>query len=297
VEGSFSVSVRDIDKDTKKGRVLYVFSIILHEKDEAILRSIQSTLGIGKIYTHGKQGVQFRVESKQELLILIEHFYKYPLITKKAKDYLCFKKAIFLIKNKEHLTKQGLLKLVSLKALMGKGLTNELKAAFPDLLPANELGISDLTLSPDLIIDPCWLAGFISAEGCFIIGIFESTSVKIGYQVQLKFVLSQHIRDKELFEYFVKYLGYGYTAVNREGVDFIVTKYSDLKDKLLPLLHLQHPSLSQRRGVVGYKYLDYLYFTEAVEMMQKKLHLTEEGLNKLREIQVLMNSGRKNTPS
>jgi len=57
------------------------------------------------------------------------------------------------------------------------------------------------------------------------------------------------------------------------------------------LLHLQHP-------IVGYKYLDYLYFLEAVEIMQKKkLHLTEEGLNKLREIQKLMNSGRENTPS
>ena len=47
---------------------------------------------------------------------------------------------------------------MSLKALMGKGLTNELKAAFPYLLSANELGVSDLTLSlakaADLIIDP-----------------------------------------------------------------------------------------------------------------------------------------------
>lgn len=103
-EGSFSISVRDIDKDTKKARVLYVFSIILHKKDHDILRSIQSTLGIGKIYKHGKQGVQYRVESKKELLILIEHFDKYPLITKKGKDFLCFKKAISLIKNKEHLT-------------------------------------------------------------------------------------------------------------------------------------------------------------------------------------------------
>ena len=68
-EGSFSLSVRDIDMLTKKGRVLYVFSIGLHKKDEDILRSIQSTLGIGKIYTQGKQGVQFRVESKKELLI------------------------------------------------------------------------------------------------------------------------------------------------------------------------------------------------------------------------------------
>lgn len=119
--------------------------------------------------------------------------------------------------------------------------------------------------------------------------VHKSTSVKVGYQVQLRFVLSQHIRDKELFEYLVKYLGYGYTAVNREGVDFIVTKFSDLKDKFLPLLHLQHP-------IVGYKYLDYLFFMQAVEMMQKKLHLTEQGLNKLREIQLSMNSGRNNTP-
>jgi hypothetical protein len=50
---------------TKKGRVLYVFSIGLHKKDEDILRSIQSTLGIGKLYPQGKQGVQFRVESKK----------------------------------------------------------------------------------------------------------------------------------------------------------------------------------------------------------------------------------------
>ena len=89
-EGSFSISVRDINKDTKKARVLYVFSIILHKKNHGILRSIISTLGIGKIYNHGKQGVQYRVESKKELLILIEHFDKYPLITKKSKDFLCF---------------------------------------------------------------------------------------------------------------------------------------------------------------------------------------------------------------
>jgi hypothetical protein len=82
-EGSFSISVRDINKDTKKGKIFYVFSIVLHKKDESILRNIPFTLGIGKIYTHAKQGVQFRVESKKELLILIEHFDKYPLITKK----------------------------------------------------------------------------------------------------------------------------------------------------------------------------------------------------------------------
>jgi hypothetical protein len=118
-----------------------------------------------------------------------------------------------------------------------------------------------------------YLESLRDKEGCFIISIFKSTSAKTGFQVQLRFVLSQHIRDKELFEYFVaegnyapllvKYFGFGRIAVNREAVEFIVNKFSDLKDKLLPILHLQHP-------IVGYKYLDYLYFMEAVEMMEKK---------------------------
>ena len=54
-EGSFSLSVGDVDKDTKKGKVLYVFSIVLHKKDESLLISIQSTLGIGKIYAQWKK--------------------------------------------------------------------------------------------------------------------------------------------------------------------------------------------------------------------------------------------------
>lgn len=174
---------------------------------------------------------------------------------------------------------------------MNKGLTDELKASFPHLVSENELRIPDLTLPHNLILDPNWFAGFISAEGCFIISILKSAYVKTGYQVQLRFSLSQHIRDKDLFEDFVKYLGFGYTAKDREGIYFIVTKLSDLKDKFLPiLLSLEYP-------IVGYKYTDFLYFKAAVEIMDKKLHLTEEGLNKLREICQLLNSGRENIPS
>lgn len=44
-----------MDKDTKKGKVLYVFSIVLHKKDESLLISIQSTIGIGKIYAQWKK--------------------------------------------------------------------------------------------------------------------------------------------------------------------------------------------------------------------------------------------------
>ena len=86
--------------------------------------------------------------------------------------------------------------------------------------------------------------------------------MKTGYQVQLRFVFTQHIRDLDLFKYLVEYLGFGRIAIDREAVEFIVTKFSDLTDKLLPIL--------QKRPIVGYKYLDYLYFIKAVEFMKKK---------------------------
>lgn len=52
------------------------------------------------------QSVQ--LESIKDLLVVIEHFNKYPLITKKRVDFELFKLAVLLIKNKEHLTKEGL---------------------------------------------------------------------------------------------------------------------------------------------------------------------------------------------
>jgi len=40
-----------------------------------------------------------------------------------------------LILNKEHLTMEGLRKIVSIKATMNRGLSEELKAAFPKIIP------------------------------------------------------------------------------------------------------------------------------------------------------------------
>jgi hypothetical protein len=40
-----------------------IFAIGLHNKDTAILEEIKSSLGVGKIHIHGKDSVQYRVES------------------------------------------------------------------------------------------------------------------------------------------------------------------------------------------------------------------------------------------
>jgi hypothetical protein len=66
--------------------------------------------------------------------VILPHFEKYPLITQKHSDYLLFKKIVELMDKGEHLTKDGLIKIVNLKASLNKGLSNELKSYFPEVI-------------------------------------------------------------------------------------------------------------------------------------------------------------------
>lgn len=66
----------------------------------------------------------------KDLKVIIDHFDNYPLKTKKQIDYILFKKSIELILNKEHLTIEGLDKIVNLRASMNKGLPASLKKLF-----------------------------------------------------------------------------------------------------------------------------------------------------------------------
>jgi hypothetical protein len=96
------------------------------------LKKIQSSLDVGKLYKHGKDSVQYRVESINDLQVIIDYFDKYPLISAKVVDYILFKKAFYIIKLKEHLTKEGLLKLIGIKSCLNLGLNTDLKEAFPN---------------------------------------------------------------------------------------------------------------------------------------------------------------------
>jgi hypothetical protein len=72
---------------------------------------------------------------------------------------------------KEHLTEEGLRKIVSIRAALNRGLSEELKIAFPDIIPV-ERPVVKITEN----LDPNWLAGFTEGEGCFAVEITKSAS-------------------------------------------------------------------------------------------------------------------------
>lgn len=111
-----------------------------------MLEQIKVFFGVGSIYSHGSR-VQYSVRTLNELSRIINHFDKYPLITQKQADYLLFREVFLMLEGKEHLTTQGIAKIVALKASLNKGLSDELKVAFPNIIPASRLIIKNSKIS------------------------------------------------------------------------------------------------------------------------------------------------------
>ena len=83
------------------------------------------------------------VQSKDDLDILIKHFNSYPLISNKFADYMLFKQAFELFKNKEHLTTEGLIKILSIKASINRGLPEKLQVTYPNVVPVDRPRVLD----------------------------------------------------------------------------------------------------------------------------------------------------------
>lgn len=67
----------------------------MHEKDRALLNAVRDFFGgIGSISKPNKSStVEFRVNSLQDIVnVILPHFIKYPLQTKKHIDFLLFQK-------------------------------------------------------------------------------------------------------------------------------------------------------------------------------------------------------------
>lgn len=186
------------------------------------------------------------------------------------------------MKQGEHLTVEGLQKIVSIKASMNKGLSAVLTEAFPNVYP-----VSRPLVEVPKNLDPHWLAGFSEGESCFHVSISKSTTCKIGFSVQMRFIIGQHSRDTLLFEIIKKNWQCGKTSVDSKNlvVRFNVLKYTELNDIIIPFF--------KKYPLQGSKRLDLADFVKVADLMKCKAHLTIEGLKQIRKIISEMNTGRK----
>jgi len=279
-EGCFYVSVSPNPRYKTGYRVKAAFHMGIHIRDLALLEQIQSFFGVGAISKLGAETVQFRVYGSENLKVIINHFDKYPLLTNKQSDYLLFKQVVIDMEQEKHLTVEGLNKIMSIKAVMNnQKISDSLNIAFPNIEPILIPKIKDRQIK-----SLHWLAGFTDAEGCFFIALKKSPESKLGETVWLKFILTQHSRDEEFLKSLISTLNCGRYIPKSGYGDFIVEKFTDVFDKVIPIL--------EEFKLHGVKSNNYEDFKKAALLIKNKQHLTREGLDQIKKIKGGMNKNR-----
>jgi len=183
---------------------------------------------------------------------------------------------------KVHLTTDGINKIVNIKAAINLGLSDNLKTEI-----INFISIERPLIITENIPDSNWVSGFVTAEGNFDIRIPMSKTHKIGHRVQLRFRITQHIRDIKLMEQLIRYLGSGkiYKYPKELAVSLTIFKITDITNIIIPLF--------EKNPLLGVKQFDYLDFCKVAKLMNEGKHLTTESLNLILTIKAGMNTKRK----
>jgi hypothetical protein len=151
-ESTFSIRIAKDASRLLGIRIYPVYSIELHIRDIGVLYKIREFFNVGSVIVrirNGKSTGIYSVQSIRDLInVIIPHFIKYPLITQKQADFILFSLVVNLL-NKEHLTEEGIYKILSIRASMNKGLTASLKALFPNIV-----GVERPTISNQIIKSP-----------------------------------------------------------------------------------------------------------------------------------------------
>ena len=281
-EGTFALGFYKSNDYRMGYQIQAIFKIAMHKKDYDVLDAIQKFFGLGKITKHGDTTLQYTVKSLADLQVIISHFDKYPLMSEKRGDFKLFKDGFELLKTKAHLNREGFHKILSIKAAINLGLSDELRLSFPDIKAVNK----PLVQNRD-IINPNWLAGITSGDGCFYVSLRNSLTTVSGKSVVLKFQIVQHSRDIELIKWLISTLKCGRVELDlkQSAVYFVVTNFKDIFEKIIPLF--------DKHKIKGVKSWDYEDFKKIAMLINDKKHLSEQGLSNIKSIKSNMNLNRK----
>ena len=133
-----------------------------------------------------------------------------------------------------------------------------------------------------MINNPQWLAGFVSGEGCVMVRIRNSNASSNAI-VELVFQINQHIRDAQLITCIAEYLNCGKIYKHsKNAVVFRVSKLSDINQNIIAFFSKYH--------ILGVKAKDFKDFCFVADILNKKGHLTKDGLDLIRQTKAKMNT-------
>lgn len=227
--------------------------------------------------------VVYEASSIKDLEIIFKHLEAYPLITEKWVDFQLFKQAVKLMIKKQHLTTEGLAKIVNIKASMNFGsMPKAIASLFPKIEPVERPVKIDFS-----IYNPYWVVGYVEGEGMFFVNIYKRKDTILGEGVKLVFKITQDKRNIALLQSFTNVFKAGKVYKQSPTVkvlDFMITSLADITKYVIPFFDT-YP-------LQGAKKNDFNDFVKIAEFMNSKVHLNKDGFEQIRSIKSGMNSNR-----
>lgn len=235
-EGCFHVSLIK-NSNLKSGlSVRAIFQISLHRKDKALLERIRDFFDVGRVAIRSDGAVFYEVSSIKDVQIILKHLETYPLITAQAikwGDLQLFKQVVDLMINQEHLTSEGLAKIVNIKASMNFGIIpKSIISLFPIINPVKRPIKSDM-----VIYHPYWVVGYTEGEGMFFVNLYKRKDTVLGVGVKLVFKITQDRRNLVLLENLTNVFTVGKVYKQSPTVkvmDFLITGLADITKYIIP---------------------------------------------------------------
>lgn len=137
-----------------------------------------------------------------------------------------------------------------------------------------------------ITLNPLFVTGFSDAESSFVVTILKNPRYKIGWNVQARFQIKLHEKDRALLLLIQNYFqGIGYISKinNKSTVEFRVSDITSLKNIILPHFD-KYPLLTN-------KYQDFIIFKQIVLLMSENKHTNLEGLKEILEQSASLNWG------
>jgi hypothetical protein len=113
-EGCFHVSIQKHPEMSVGYQVMPEFTVVQHERDIQILYGLKKFFSAGVVRRNHEDRYAYQIRKLECLEWICDFFLKHPLKTKKNVDFRKFRKVILIIKERRHLSKEGLLEIIDI---------------------------------------------------------------------------------------------------------------------------------------------------------------------------------------
>jgi hypothetical protein len=133
-----------------------------------------------------------------------------------------------------------------------------------------------------------WIVGFVDGEGTFSVSINKNSTTNSGWQIFPEFVITQGAKSLAALQKISEFFDCGKLYINRRHDNhkehiyrYCVRSLSDLEKKIVPFF--------QQNSLLTAKKDDFRKFSEIIDLMKQRKHLTVDGSKEIAQIITTMN--------